>query len=254
MGSNSKRTAEYVLFDMDGLMLDSEKIYTIATNAILAKYGKQMTWDMKAGCMGKPERQAAIHTLSFFPDIPLGIDEFLRERNRVQDELWPTVPLMPGIRKLVFHLKKHNIPMAVATSSRRRNFEMKTAHHQDLFECFEGKIVCGDDTQYNMLGKPAPDIFLVTAAIYLGRNVGSPTATPTEDNVNERAKGLVFEDAIPGVQAGKRAVIDLLYHTVAWVPDPNLLKLKYTAKEKADQVLGSLEHFKPEEWGLPPFN
>lgn len=151
------------------------------------------------------ERQAAIHTLSFFPDIPLGIDEFLRERNRVQDELWPTVPLMPGIRKLVLHLKKHNIPMAVATSSRRRNFETKTAHHQDLFGCFDGKIVCGDDTQYNMQGKPAPDIFLVTAAIYLGRNVGSPTATPTEDNVKERAKGFVFEDAIPGVQAGKRA-------------------------------------------------
>ena len=151
------------------------------------------------------EREAAIHTLSFFPDIPLGTDEFLRERNRVQDELWPTVPLMPGIRKLVFHLKKHNIPMAVATSSRRRNFEMKTAHHQDLFGCFEGKIVCGDDTQYNMQGKPAPDIFLVTAVVYLGKNIGSPTAIPTEDNVKERAKGLVFEDAIPGIQAGKRA-------------------------------------------------
>lgn len=151
------------------------------------------------------EREAALHTLSFFPDIPIGVDEFLRERNHVQDELWPTVPLLPGIRKLVFHLKQHNIPMAVATSSRRRNFEMKTAHHQDLFACFEGRIVCGDDTQYNMQGKPAPDIFLVTATTFLGRNVGGLNVVPADDNIEERKKGLVFEDSIPGVQAGKRA-------------------------------------------------
>jgi pseudouridine-5'-monophosphatase len=112
---------------------------------------------------------------------------------------------MPGIRKLVFHLRKHGIPMAVATSSRRRNFEMKTAHHQDIFECFEGRVICGDDKQYNMKGKPAPDIFLLTAATFLGRDVGSPDAVPTEKNIEEREKGLVFEDAIPGVQAGKRA-------------------------------------------------
>ena len=48
-------------------------------------------------------------------------------------------------------------------------------------------------------------------------------------------------------------MIDLFY-AVVWVPDPNLLKLDYTAEEKADQVLGSLKHFKPEEWGLPPFD
>ncbi|KAF8197883.1 HAD-like domain-containing protein [Pholiota molesta] len=246
--ASPKKTIEYVLFDMDGLMIDSEKIYTIATNEALGKYGKVMTWDMKAGCMGKPEREAGLHTLSFFPDIPLGVDEFLRERNRVQDLLWPTVPLMPGIRKLVFHLRKHGIPMAVATSSRRRNFEMKTAHHQDIFECFEGRVICGDDKQYNMKGKPAPDIFLLTAATFLGRDVGSPDAVPTEKNIEEREKGLVFEDAIPGVQAGKRAGM-----SVVWIPDPNLLKLQHDAEEKADRIFGSLEDFVPEEWGLPPY-
>lgn len=151
------------------------------------------------------EREAGLHTLSFFPDIPIGVDEFLVERNRVQDRLWPTVPLMPGVSKLVHHLKKYHIPMAVATSSRRRNFEMKTAHLQDVFGCFDGKIVCGDDQQYKMKGKPAPDIFLITAATFLGRNVGSPYEPPDEQQAIERSKGLVFEDAVPGVQAGKRA-------------------------------------------------
>jgi len=245
--SNPRRKVEYVLFDMDGLMIDSERIYTIATNEVLGKYGKEMTWDMKAGCMGK-QREAGIHTLSFFPDISLDVDEFLRERNRVQDTLWPTVPLLPGTRKLVHHLKEHNIPMAVATSSRRRNFEMKTAHLQDIFGCFEGKVVCGDDQQYKMKGKPSPDIFLVTAATFLGRNVGSPDVTPDTENMKERECGLIFEDAIPGMQAAKRAGM-----SVVWVPDPNLLKLGHHVDECPDQILASLEDFVPGEWGLPPY-
>ena len=146
-----------------------------------------------------------MHTLSFFPDIPISVDEFLVERNRVQDTLWPSVPLLPGTRKLVNHLKKHNIPMAVATSSRRKNFEKKSGHLQDLFGLFEGKIVCGDDKQYNMKGKPAPDIFLTTARVFLGRDVGDLESVPTSVQLEERRKGLVFEDAIPGMQAGKRA-------------------------------------------------
>jgi len=205
---------------------------------------------MKAGCMGKPEREAGIHTLSFFPDISLSVDEFLLERNRVQDILWPKVPLLPGIRKLVHHLKKHNIPIAVATSSRRRNFELKTAHHQEVFGWFDGKIVCGDDKQYQMKGKPAPDIFLVTAATFLGRNVGKAEKIPDENQIQERSKGLVFEDAVPGMQAGKRAGM-----SVVWVPDPNLLKLDHSdVAETADQVIASLEDFVPEEWGLPPYD
>ncbi|KAF8871873.1 HAD-like domain-containing protein [Gymnopilus junonius] len=246
--TSPRAKVEYVLFDMDGLMLDSERIYTIATNEVLGRYGKEMTWDIKAGCMGKPEREAGVHTLSFFPDIPIGVDEFLVERNLVQDRLWPTVPLMPGIRRLVHHLKQHDIPMAVATSSRRRNFELKTAHLRDVFGCFDGKIVCGDDQQYHMKGKPAPDIFLVTAATFLGRNVGSPDETPSEQQIKERSKGLIFEDAVSGMQAGKRAGM-----SVIWVPDPNLLKLNHSVTEIADCVISSLEHFLPEQWGLPPY-
>jgi pseudouridine-5'-monophosphatase len=95
--------------------------------------------------------------------------------------------------------------MAVATSSRRRNFEKKTAHLQAVFSLFEGKVICGDDQQYKMRGKPAPDIFLVAAKELLGRDVGGPDEECTDAQLEERAKGLVFEDALPGMQAGKRA-------------------------------------------------
>ncbi|KAF9023954.1 HAD-like protein [Hymenopellis radicata] len=226
---------EYVLFDMDGLMIDSEKIYSDVTNAILSKYGKEMTWDMKAGCMGKPEREAALHLLSFFPDISLTLEEYLVERNRLQDEAWPTVPLLPGVEKLITHLKKHNIPIA-------------TGHLGHVFGLFEGRIVCADDDLAGVRGKPNPDIFL-TAAALLGRDVGPLQGDLSSEHVAERARGLVFEDGLPGMQAGKRAGMKVI-----WVPDTNLLNVKYDGEEIADKILKSIEDFVPEEWGLPLYD
>lgn len=213
-----------------------------------------------------------MHLLSFFPDISLTVPAYLKQRNLLQDELWPTVPLLPGAHKLILHLKAHAIPMAVATSSRRRNFLLKTGHLGDTFDLFEGKVVCGDDEQYKMRGKPEPDIFLTGARELLGRDVGVGDADPTPAQLKERRKGLVFEDALPGMQAGKRAgmagactssdsysdsssgfnFLSLAY-IVVWVPDAQLLGVEYAGEERADQTLKSLEEFVPEKWGLPPY-
>ena len=149
-------------------------------------------------------KDAAGYLLSFFPDIPIDPDTYLEQSNRMQDALWPTVKLLPGVEKLVHHLKKHNIPIAVATSTSRRKYDLKTAHLLSLFECFEGKVVCGDH-KYDMKGKPAPDIFITTAREMLNRDVGLPEVSETDVHIQERGKGLVFEDALPGLQAGKRA-------------------------------------------------
>lgn len=154
------------------------------------------------------ELQASEHLLSFFPDISLTLESYLSQRNTLQDTLWPTVPLLPGVRKLILHLKAHNIPIAVATGSRRRNFELKTGHLDEVFGCFEGKVICGDDEKWGMRGKPEPDIFVVAAREMLGRDVGEAKATDkdlSERQKEERGKGLVLEDGLPGMQAGKRA-------------------------------------------------
>ncbi|KAI9437614.1 HAD-like domain-containing protein [Lactarius indigo] len=236
---------------MDGLMIDSERVYTDVTNDILAQYGAKMTWEIKAGLMGKPERAAAAHLLSFFPDIPLTIDDYLAQRTVAQDARWPHVQLLPGVARLVAHLAAHGVPIAIATGSVRRNYERKTAHLQHVFGCFGGHVVCGGDNGAGR-GKPFPDVFLA-AARELGRTVGpnedDGAAEVGEDERAERARGLVFEDAIPGVQAGKRAGM-----SVVWVPDENLLSIGCPQSgEQPDQTLRSLEQFVPEEWGLPPF-
>ncbi|TDL26175.1 HAD-like protein [Rickenella mellea] len=241
---------EYVIFDMDGLMIDSERVYTEVTNDILARYGKTMTWDIKAGLMGKPEREAAEHLLSFFPGISLTIDEYLRERDAAQDLRWPHVQLLPGVERLVAHLHAHGIPMAIATGSRRANFIAKTSRLGKVFALFDGRVVCGDDGKVRPgRAKPCPDVFLAAAREYLGRDVGGGEMDECNDNeILERAKGLIFEDALPGVQAGKRAGME-----VVWVPDSNLLDVEY-AGPRPDETLNSLCEFSPEKYGLPPYD
>ena len=153
------------------------------------------------------ERAAAAHLLSFFPDIPLTIDDYLTQRNAGQDARWPHVQLLPGVARLVAHLSAHGVPIAIATGSVRRNYERKTAHLQHVFARFGEHVVCGGDDGAGR-GKPFPDVFLA-AARTLGRPVGpnedDGEAVVGETERAERARGLVFEDAIPGVQAGKRA-------------------------------------------------
>jgi len=244
---------EYVLFDLDGLLVDSEHVFTEVTNDILSEYGKTMTWEIKSQLMGKPDREAGALLLSFFPGIPLTVSDYLSRRDIAQNLRWLTVPLLPGAAKLVHHLHAHRIPIAIASGSRRATYTLKTSHLQHIFACFDSKAICGDDTDAHgnkFRSKPAPDVFLIAARELLGRPVGSGDVNQCSDAERaERAKGLVFEDALPGMQAGKRAGM-----AVVWVPDQNLLNVEYNGAEKPDQVLSSLEHFTPEMWGLPPYD
>lgn len=220
------------------------------------------------------------------------VEEYLRRRDEAQDKAWPTVPLLPGIERLVQHLKKHDIPMAVATGSRKRNYILKTkgAQVQSIFRYFdlEKNVVTGDPLPEDPevpgrvangqrgirkgRGKPHPDIFLVAAKECLGREVGDVSAEVSADLaeglVAERRKGLVFEDAIPGVIAGKRAGMNggrfssdlgkssrlYVIFLVVWVAVPELRALESGADVAADQIIQSLEEFRPEEWGLPPYD
>ncbi|ELU42715.1 Hydrolase domain-containing protein [Rhizoctonia solani AG-1 IA] len=61
MSDNTKPQIKYVLFDMDGLLIDSEQVYTNVTNNILAPYGKVMTWDIKKELVCTPAYLASFY-------------------------------------------------------------------------------------------------------------------------------------------------------------------------------------------------
>lgn len=67
-----------------------------------------------------------------------------------------------GAVRLLKHLKENNIPIALATSSDRENYELKTGHLRNLFELFHHRVIGGSDPEVAH-GKPEPDIFLTAA-------------------------------------------------------------------------------------------
>jgi HAD superfamily hydrolase (TIGR01509 family) len=215
-----------VIYDMDGLLLDTEQFYTAATSIIAARFGKVFDWTVKSKMMGKRATDAA-RVLVDELELPMGPEEYLAERTGILKQLFPGAEPLPGAVRLTRHLHRHGVPQAVATSTDRHNFELKTRRHQEWFGLFEC-VVIGDDPAVRH-GKPAPDIFL-TAAERL-------KAVPAEC--------LVFEDAPAGVEAAVAAGM-----RVVVVPDPHMDPQNYPA---AVPIIASLDDFKPGEWGLPPF-
>ena len=134
-----------------------------------------------------------------------------------------------GAERLVKHLLKCKVPIALASGSFTTDFETKTQNHRDFFSLFEIKTL-GDDPEVTH-GKPNPEVFLVTARKFKD--------TPEPCSV------LVFEDAPNGVIAAKSAGM-----AVVMVPDERMDSSMYN---NADLVLGSLENFRPEDWGFPAF-
>jgi len=67
-----------------------------------------------------------------------------------------------GVEKLLHHLKKNNVPIALATSSSQESSDLKTQKWQHIFDLFNHKVYGGSDPEV-LHGKPSPDIFLVAA-------------------------------------------------------------------------------------------
>ncbi|XP_071858387.1 pseudouridine-5'-phosphatase isoform X1 [Bombus fervidus] len=230
MSQNQYKDVTHCIFDMDGLLLNTELIYTKAFNHITNRYGKEFTWEHKAKTMGfktMDVAQAVVEMLS----LPITAEEFENEVVKLYQELFPSANMMPGAERLLRHLKQNNIPIALATSSNKENFELKTQRWKHIFDLFSHKVLGGSDSEVTN-GKPAPDIFLIAAKRF-------------SDNPDP-SKCLVFEDAPNGVKAALTAGMQ-----VVMVPDPMLPK-NYI--KNPTLILNSLENFQPELFGLPPYS
>lgn len=228
MASNFRKVT-HCIFDMDGLLLDTEKIYEKILRDLIKSYNSTYPWATRMKVMGTTEQRTVSIIVN---DLKLSctVDEFLKKFREKQLVDLAGAPLMRGAERLVRHLHQHNIPIALATSSGADSVEVKTKNHQEVFDLFHHKVMGSSDAEVKE-GKPAPDIFLVAASRFPGK--------PSPDQC------LVFEDAPNGVTAGVSAGMQ-----VVMVPDPHI---EENQRKHATVVLDTLENFKPELFGLPAF-
>ena len=211
---------------MDGLLLDTEGIYTEVTQQIVGEYGKVFDWSVKEKIIGRRSIQAAEIIVESL-DLPISPQDYLDSRKDVLLEKFKDTEALPGAKEMTTHFSKLGISQALATSSSSPMFEAKFEKHKKWFSQF-AQIVRGDDPELKE-GKPAPDIFLLAA-----NRVGV-----------DPAECLVFEDAPTGTEAALAAGM-----SVVVVPDPNMDHCHY---KNASQIISSLKDFDPEYWGLPKF-
>lgn len=210
-----------IIFDVDGLIVDTEELYSRTYIETLGDYGESIRRDEYTACVGIPVETNAAEAVKRFR-LGATVDTFCeawmdRFETAISDP--DRIDLMPGILELIAHVKGR-YPLGIASSTKRPRME-KTLHngllpHLDagnLDEVF-GAILSGSDVVHT---KPAPDIYLLAA---------------TQLDVDP-AKCLVFEDSQAGIIAGKSAGM-----TVFAVPH---FFTEHQDHSQADRILGSLE-------------
>lgn len=151
----------HILFDLDGLLVDTESCYVIAYNNVTKIYGKEFTWDVKAKCMaGAQWSHLSAHRLIQLLDLPLTVEQLEQLAYKQFLAVVSDVELMPGANELVRHLYDHSIPMAIATGSDRKHFDLKIAKHLDFFNKYFSYHVLASEDPNVKRSKPFPDIFI----------------------------------------------------------------------------------------------
>ncbi|MBR3740755.1 MAG: HAD family phosphatase [Clostridia bacterium] len=181
-----------VIFDMDGLLMDSECVGLTVMHECGLLQGYDIPVDMVRETIGSNKQSSSDFYHQFFPD--LDTDRlFLDFKNAMCDlARQGGIPLKKGARELLEAVKARHIPMAVASSSGLGTIRIYL-ESVGIISYFD-QIMTGS----GLPSKPAPDVFLKTA-----EELNAPP---------ERC--LVLEDSIHGVQAGRAAGM-----TVAMVPD-----------------------------------
>lgn len=164
-----------VIFDMDGVLIDSEKFHQQAEIQSLARIGVQVTpADLKpfAGASRELFRRGLSERFGHHLDW----DAFFAEKDRVLFDRMENVRLVPGVLPWLRDLRAKGLRLAVATSSQRRLLEFVLMKFS-LDETFEQTVSANEITH----SKPHPEIFLKAAALL---RLNPADCAAVEDSIN----------------------------------------------------------------------
>ncbi len=204
---------ELIIFDMDGLIFDTERLFMKALSQVMAEKGYNLTEEVYLQTLGAAGSRVSEIMHRYYGDDydDIGIGQAARERMEAETAKNGTgLPLKKGILELLVYLVEQDIPCVVASST-RSVFVKKYLEEAGIDWYFRG-IVGGDMVKES---KPNPEIFLKACSI---------TGTMPEH-------ALVLEDSENGIKAAAAGNIPVLC-----IPD-----MKYPEKEAAKLAAGILE-------------
>ena len=148
-----------LLFDLDGVLIDSEPLHGQAWKETAALFGLNLSYDQLKLLKGRRRIDCANELVKLIPQ-EVKTEELLSLHKPISRKLIIKAKAMPGGESLVKSCNKNDIPMALVTSSSSESFQIKTAPHKwiNLFSV----TVLGDDKLLGK-GKPAPDPYLLAA-------------------------------------------------------------------------------------------
>jgi HAD superfamily hydrolase (TIGR01509 family) len=209
-----------VVCDLDGTLIDSERVFAEAARRLLALRGKVVEVEFLATMQGTPGRDALPRFRDRY-ELTESIDEITVEyRKHFYDALEGELPdLMPGAREFLERLEASGIPKAIATSS-RLNYVEKVFVPLGLMAHFDF-VLTADDV---MRGKPDPEIY---------RKAAERFGMPTSDV-------LVIEDSIAGLRSAIAAGLPCVVVPHESTPRDQLTGARAVVSALSDPLLSEI--------------
>lgn len=205
------------IFDMDGLIIDSEPLWRLAERAAFARVGLDLTDDDCRRTTGLRSDEVIGYWYARHPWTGIHQEEVVRDlETRVADLISSRGEALPGVYDTIGRVRDAGLQLALASSSSHELIRVVLAA-LDLDDVFEVTCSGADEAR----GKPDPAVYLTTI-----RRLGIQTS-----------EGVAFEDSVAGVQAAHAAgLVVVAVPAAADFSDPGF--------DIADLKLESLEEFR----------
>ena len=203
-----------VIFDLDGVLADSERWWNEIDARLLAEHGVSYHGEYHRNVLGVSYR-LAVEFYKKTLDLAASVEQLMRRRGEIATDFFASrIDVFPSTKTVLQELRQMNLHLAVATSSVSASARPFLRRH-GVMTFFEA-VVTGEEVEH---GKPHPEIYLRAAEkLCLGTDVC-----------------LVIEDALSGIAAAKAAKM-----RVAAIPDTRFVDPS-EYKKQADYVLSSLK-------------
>jgi len=147
-----------VIFDMDGLMVDSEPIHQQAFDQVFQKYGKHFTAEDNIRLyLGKTDMDCAYDMVTRY-HLPITAEELFDQKQVITRQLLSKISPRPGLMDLLNNLKRAGMKMAIASSSELVTIKI-IVNALDVNDFFDALF----SAEHVKNSKPAPDVYLLAA-------------------------------------------------------------------------------------------